>query len=391
MAITGVTGQPWRADVTPWGAVVPWDGSATLDWHVAADDRWHTPAGEPSVRQRRVDGTAAFETRLRVPDGDVVQRIWSVADHGGLTIVSFDNESPLPVAVALTRRNLLTSRPPAEVPIEGIDLPADSTIVLPVGHRASVSVALAHTGGSAGQLPPALPSFEQVARGWTRLLEQSSRLLVPDGGTVEAIAAIRCDLLLGGPPAVVDDAAGAALAIGEIVRLGEPPDAWIEEVADAVELIGAEQGWDVEAALAAAALVLQRAGEHRAVADVERIASGRTPVTGRPMPAPTICASWHGSSAASPAARRSSRTGSRWHGSGATSRCTTCPLVRRPRSLSPCAGMVHARRSSGNSPVRCRFSRLRPSTRRGRPPIRQAKPSGPHRHPSRRRDQPCVG
>ncbi len=277
MAITGVTGQPWRADVTPWGAVVPWDGSATLDWHVAADDRWHTPAGEPSVRQRRVDGTAAFETRLRVPDGDVVQRIWSVADHGGLTIVSFDNESPLPVAVALTRRNLLTSRPPAEVPIEGIDLPADSTIVLPVGHRASVSVALAHTGGRAGQLPPALPSFEQVARGWTRLLEQSSRLLVPDGGTVEAIAAIRCDLLLGGPPAVVEDAAGAALAIGEIVRLGEPPGAWIEEIADAVELIGAEQGWDVEAALAAAALVLQRAGEHRAVADVERIASGRTP------------------------------------------------------------------------------------------------------------------
>jgi hypothetical protein len=277
MAITGVTGKPWRAEVTAWGAVVPWDGTATLDWHVAADDRWHTPAGEPTVRQRRVDGTAAFETRLRVPDGDVVQRIWSVADHGGLTIVSFDNESPLPVAVALTRRNLLTSRPPAEVPINGIDLSADSTTVLPVGHRASVSVALAHTRSPVGQLPPALPAFEQVARGWTRVLDRSSRLLVPDVGVVEAIAAIRCDLLLGGPPAVADDAAGSALAIGEIVRLGEPPSAWIEEIADAVELIGAEQGWDVDAALAAAAIVLQCAGERRAAADVERIAAGRAP------------------------------------------------------------------------------------------------------------------
>ena len=33
-------------------------GRPTLDWWVAADDRWHTPRDEPSVRQRRVLGRA---------------------------------------------------------------------------------------------------------------------------------------------------------------------------------------------------------------------------------------------------------------------------------------------------------------------------------------------
>ena len=87
MITTGVTGGRWRASVTPWGAVEPWDGSPALDWHVAADDRWHTPRDESAVRQKRLGGTAVVETRVRIPEGDAVQRVHSVADHGGLTVV----------------------------------------------------------------------------------------------------------------------------------------------------------------------------------------------------------------------------------------------------------------------------------------------------------------
>ena len=88
---TGVLGGRWRATVTPWGAVVPWDGSPTLDWHVAADDRWHSPGREAAVRQTRLDGTCVVETRLRVPDVDAVQRVWSVPDAGGLTLIEIEN------------------------------------------------------------------------------------------------------------------------------------------------------------------------------------------------------------------------------------------------------------------------------------------------------------
>ena len=115
---------------------MPWDGSAPLAWHVAADDRWHSPADEAAVRQQRLSGAPVFETRVRIPGGDAVQRVWSVADGGGRTLVEVTNESPLPIACAFTRRDLLTARPPADVPIEGIELPP-STIVLPIGHRSS--------------------------------------------------------------------------------------------------------------------------------------------------------------------------------------------------------------------------------------------------------------
>ena len=72
MMTTGVLGQPWRASVTPWGAVEPWPDQAdarTLDWFVAADDRWHVPADEATVRQDRVDGTPVEKADVSLERG----------------------------------------------------------------------------------------------------------------------------------------------------------------------------------------------------------------------------------------------------------------------------------------------------------------------------------
>ena len=124
MITTGVVGQRWRASITPWGGIEPWDGSAPLDWYVAADDRWHVPRHEPAVRQTRVDGTPVTETRVRVPGGDVVHTVYSCADSGGVTVVEVVNESSLPVAIAFDRGDVLTERPITDMPIEGIELPA---------------------------------------------------------------------------------------------------------------------------------------------------------------------------------------------------------------------------------------------------------------------------
>ena len=109
---TGSLGGRWRATVTPWGGIEPWHDEPTLDWHIAADDRWHSPLREAAVRQRRIDGTAVSETRVKIPSGDAVQRVYSVPDHGGLTLIEIENSSPLPIAVAFTRGDLLTPRPP---------------------------------------------------------------------------------------------------------------------------------------------------------------------------------------------------------------------------------------------------------------------------------------
>lgn len=282
---TGITGSSWRASITSWGAVRPWDGTPALDWYVAADDRWHVPAAEPTVRQSRIDGTPVTETRVRVPSGDVVQRVVSIPDGGGVTVIEVENESTMPVAIAFDRSDVLTDRPIADIPIEGIDLPAGS-FVLPLGHRATLRVGVAHDGGRSGRLPPAVPTARQVANGWLATVERASRLLLPDGADGAALAAkivaLRCEIALGAVPAASDDPVSFAIALGEVVRMGERPDAWLPELVDAVEAIGPESGWCADRSLDAAGRVLVAAGEDRAARDLDRIVARRTPSTRPP-------------------------------------------------------------------------------------------------------------
>jgi hypothetical protein len=279
MITTGVTGHPWRASITEWGAVEPWDDVPTLDWFVAADDRWHVPAVEQSVRQRRIEGTAVTETRVRVPTGDVVERVFSVADSGGMTIVEFENESTMPVAVAFDRRDVLTERPIVDVAIEGIELPSGSFVV-PLGHRATTRIAIVHGVQRGGPIPAGVATMMSVVRGWLSLTERASRFALPAGkrgaGLAEAITAHRCEIALGSIPRADDDAAGFVLALDELVRMGEHPDHWIPELVDAVGQLGPTTGWDVAAALRGADRVLLTAGDDRARRDLARIAAGRT-------------------------------------------------------------------------------------------------------------------
>ena len=99
MITTGVTGRPWRASITDGVAIEPWDDAPTLE--LVRRRRRSVARRRRRARRsvsERVEGTPVTETRLRVPSGDVVQRIYSVADAGGLTIVEFENESPMAVA-----------------------------------------------------------------------------------------------------------------------------------------------------------------------------------------------------------------------------------------------------------------------------------------------------
>ena len=282
-----MTGRPWRASITDWGTIEPWDDTPALEWYVAADDRWHVPAAEESVRQRRIEGTAVTETRVRVPSGDVVQRIFSTADAGGMTIIEIENESPMPVAIAFSRRDVLTERPIVDVPIEGIELP-DTAFVMPLGHQATASVALVHGDQRSGPIPAGIASITQVVRGWLTLTERASRFVLPDGerGSLlaEAITAERCEIALGSFPRAGDDAAGFALALNELVRMGEPPDHWMPELVDAVEQLGPQETWDADVALSAARRVAAVAEERRARRDLDRIIAGRTASPALPDP-----------------------------------------------------------------------------------------------------------
>ncbi|MCU0261977.1 MAG: hypothetical protein MUE78_13245 [Ilumatobacteraceae bacterium] len=93
----------------------------------------------------------------------------------------------------------------------------------------------------------------------------------------ERLVAERCEVLLGVLPHGADDPQRFAVAVGELVRMGEPADPWVPELVDAVESCARATGWATDVALAAAGRVLTAAGEHRGLADLDRIRLRRTP------------------------------------------------------------------------------------------------------------------
>ena len=279
MLAVGVRGAQWRGEVTPWGDLLV-DGEVRLRWFIAADDRWYEPARETTVRQRQVSGVPVIETRLKVPGGDAVQRIYGVANSGGIIVVEIYNDSSLPFAVAFDRGDISAMRPPSPTGVQGIDLPSGS-VVFPVGHHATMRVAV-QVGAdsnsaqlSAGELE-ALPSFEQVERGWIAALQVSSRVDLPELSWSTLLTQKRCEILLS-EPQILDrqtDDLEFVLEIAERVRLGDKAAQWSSDIAVAAEKIikrcaqNKAVQWDEHRAILAAGMLLHLAGETRGRQDI---------------------------------------------------------------------------------------------------------------------------
>ena len=283
MLAVGVRGAQWRGEVTPWGDVLV-DGETRLRWFIAADDRWYEPARETTVRQRQVSGVPVIETRLKVPGGDAVQRVYGVANFVGVIVVEIYNDSSLPFAVAFDRGDISTMRAPSPTGVQGIDLPSGS-VVFPVGHHATMRAAIrvGSVDKISGQLKASelegLPSYEQVERGWLAALQTSSRVDLPELSWSTLLTQKRCEILLS-EPQVSDrqtDEVEFVLDIAERVRLGDKAAQWASDVAVAAERIikrcaqNKVVQWDEDRAILAAGMVLDRAGESRGRDDVARV------------------------------------------------------------------------------------------------------------------------
>ena len=279
MRAVGVRGAAWSAGVSAWGDLFVED-QERLRWFIAADDRWYRPSRETTVRQREVSGVPVIETRIKVPGGDAVQRVYGVANFGGAIVVEIYNDSSLPFAVAFDRGDIATMREPSPTGVQGIDLPAGS-VVFPVGHHATMRAAIFVNGDSrqisAGELE-SLPSFEQVERGWLAALQISSRVDVPDLSWSSVLTSQRCKVLLSNS-AELAESSDISLVVdllldrAERVRLGDKPAQWVDEVAVATERILKQCAktqsvqWFEERALLGAGMVLNRAGESRGLQD----------------------------------------------------------------------------------------------------------------------------
>ena len=169
---------------------------------------------------------------------------------------------------------MLTERPPADVPIKGIELPAGS-IVLPVGHRSSIRVAVPHEPAriDTWALPTLAPAMA-VVRGWLTVVHRASRVVLPDAGLADALTSARCDLLLQGPVGS-GDPVGFLLDVAELVRLGDDADAWMPEIVEPIAAIGRSTGSEVDAALEACERLAAAAGDDRALGDIAELRARR--------------------------------------------------------------------------------------------------------------------
>ena len=290
--VLGIRGGGWNAIVNERGSIRLNDGSPVLDWHIAADDRWHDPSTEPSVRQTRRAGVPVIETRLRIPGGDAIQRVYAVADAGGLVVVEITNESTVPIAVAFTRPDVISSRTPSPRGAQGIELPTGS-VVFPVAHGSTLRVALRAAMHVANVDVERLPSFEQLQKGWLKAVEQAGYVIVPEGAVAPLVARLRSDALVLSGHEIEDWGIGAGgdcandpvayiLTLQELLRMGEKLNGDSAQIrvdhaarlAQCVETLLKDHKkssvlpWDVERALFAAQFVFARMGESRAADDV---------------------------------------------------------------------------------------------------------------------------
>ncbi len=226
------------ARIAPDGAVATLDGSWRLEWGVRIGREWKRSSTSVAVRQNRLDDTPVYETWMRVPGGDVIQRSAVVTDGNGRTLVwQFENASPDAVVVAVV--GLTQGRVHAELSCTELDgvpwirpcvdagavvagpeiwslVEADPTaasadgeneaaVLVPLPHRQTITVLVSITG----DLPARPTAPEDVAAGWKAITADAMTVDVPDVDLSAAWRRVLGDLVL----AVGDDdpiAAGEA-------------------------------------------------------------------------------------------------------------------------------------------------------------------------------------
>jgi hypothetical protein len=266
---------PTRAAVDPAGLVAVAGRQWSLDWWIGAEDRWHVPAREVAVRQALVGNSPVVETRLRVPSGDAVQRVYAAVAPAGddVLVVEVHNDSRVPFAVALAVRPyglagpgavrrieldgslvrvdgdpvVVLPRAPGRIALSDADGDAaavvfaggagpvraaevrcadglaNGALLFPLAHAATLRVVLPLAGAAAIE-PASLPSADQVASGWAMQSRAGARIEVPNRRVRDALgASTRFLLLAGDDPSVAsaldllgypDEAATRLLAHG---------------------------------------------------------------------------------------------------------------------------------------------------------------------------------
>ncbi len=239
MAEIGSIGVEPVHSVSSNGGIEPLGSGCLVHWGVRADDRWHIARDEQAVRQIVAEDGVSIETRLRVPGGDIVHRASSTPYRNtSLVIVEIENETPLPVAIALFTvgdgiwrcegntlfRNSVSvisaSKPVSQCQVAASEddmmnaLKLEESqndaeraqsvkgshvaIVFPLPHTSSLRLVFC-VENKLDSLPPPddLPNLEGIANGWNAHLDYGSTVVLEDERVQKVLFSARRHLLVG--------------------------------------------------------------------------------------------------------------------------------------------------------------------------------------------------
>jgi hypothetical protein len=240
--VVGALGRPQRAVVDSGGRVTPVGAAWSVDWWIGAEDRWHLPQNEASVRQHLVGDAPVVETTMRVPGGDAAHLAYAVHGRDGAdrVVIEVENRSAVPFAVALAvhqieptavsfddtsvrvgeQTALVLTKPPARRAVgAGV-----AVVVVPLPHTARLRATV-----PLEPLPPTtdpideLPGADRVVAGWRVQLRRGLQATLPSGELERHLDPARAALLLahGGDHLVgVDGDAGYVGCLRALDRWG---------------------------------------------------------------------------------------------------------------------------------------------------------------------------
>lgn len=284
--ILGTLGSPHRASAVA-GSVLRLPGGLEVAWWIGADDRWHVPSREITVRHGLVGTAPVLRTAVRVPGGDAVATVAAMRQGTrDLAVLDVANESPNPFAVAFVlgglglaevridgpvvrvagRPVLTLARPPqlvASVP-EGGDLlaalqartasptlsddhvPASVAVIVPVTHRTRVraAVLIGADHGAAATVTPvhsALRDPAAVAEGWNVHVNRAPLVDVPDAAVGQRLRGLVASLLLAADEIDTSDRGEVAARLGVAMSLARALAATGLD-SEAARLVGAVDG-----------------------------------------------------------------------------------------------------------------------------------------------------
>lgn len=207
------------------GTVATLDGSWRIEWGVLAGPDWKRATEEKAVRQGRVDDTPVYETWLRVPGGDVIQRVGVLNDGQGRSLlIEYENASSNAVVIATVgvgggevnaelsgvhRDGRCWIRPSVDggavavsddiwTELDAMPTAAsasgdgDVAMLVPLPHRQTLSVTVTISGD--GRMRPVSPT--EIAAGWRAVTAEALTVEVPDVDLAAAWRRVIGDLVL---------------------------------------------------------------------------------------------------------------------------------------------------------------------------------------------------